>query len=111
MTTTRQFAILFLVAGIFASGAASAHGVRFGFHFGFPIFAPAWYYPAPAYYYPPPAVVAPSAPVYVERNEHAAAPPPEQYWYYCRDTRTYYPYVQTCASTWERVSPTPPGVR
>ena len=107
MISRKVVSALLLVLAACASGAASAHGVRFGFHFGIPIFPPAWYYPPPVYYHPAPVVVAPSPPVYVERNEQAAAPA-EHYWYYCPDTRTYYPYVGTCASTWQRVRPTPP---
>ncbi|HYC48549.1 MAG TPA: hypothetical protein VED01_24000 [Burkholderiales bacterium] len=109
MTTTRVLIVMFLLA---LSGTAAAHGVRFGIGIGFPIFPPAYYYPPPAYYYPPPVVVAPSPPpVYVERSDQAAAPPPEHYWYYCADSQAYYPYVKQCASTWQRVTPTPPGAQ
>lgn len=34
--------------------------------------------------------------------------PASSYWYYCPDSSTYYPYVQQCASAWQRVAPTPP---
>ena len=30
-------------------------------------------------------------------------------WFFCPDSQSYYPYVQTCASQWQRVAPTPPG--
>ena len=77
-----------------------------GIFFGAPLFyAPYAYYPR--YYYPP-AVAAP-APVYIEQSAPAAAPAPSQgstaYWYYCRDSQTYYPYVQQCASPWQQVVP------
>jgi hypothetical protein len=36
-----------------------------------------------------------------------ALPAVPAYWYYCASSKTYYPYVQECASTWQRVSPTP----
>jgi len=49
---------------------------------------------------------APAAPVVAAG---AALPPPHLYWYYCPDTRTYYPYVRECASPWQPVSPTPPA--
>jgi hypothetical protein len=90
---------------------ALAHGVRFGLNIGIPLFPPAYYYPPPVYYYPPPVVVQTPPPVYIERREVAApAPAPaEQWWYYCPDSKTYYPYVQQCASPWQRVSPHPPG--
>lgn len=30
-------------------------------------------------------------------------------WYYCRDSRTYYPYVRRCAGGWEKVPAVPPS--
>ena len=104
-------AILMLVAA--TAGTASAHGgVRFGvgFGFGYPGWYPApYYYPPPVYYYPPPIVAAPVAPpVYVEQSR-TPAPPAEQYWYFCPDSKAYYPYVQNCGSPWQRVTPRPPG--
>lgn len=97
-----------LLVGALASGSATAHGVRFGFNFGIPLYAP-WYYPPPAYYYPP-VVTAPAAPpVYVERRDTPSAPPPEHWWYYCADAQAYYPYVKECPTQWQRVSPKPPG--
>jgi hypothetical protein len=114
MTSIKTAACAFiLLLGALASATADAHRVRFGFHFGFPVFPPYWYYaPPPVYYYPPPVVAAPAAPpVYVERNHPpSAAPPAEHYWYYCADTQAYYPYVQECRSEWQRVSPRPPGM-
>lgn len=84
--------------------------VAYGWHSYRPWYPPA-YYGAPAYYGPPavvvpaPVVIAPPAPpVYVERGSANAA---GAYWYYCPDTRAYYPYVGSCASPWERVAPQP----
>ena len=85
-----------------------------------PLFYSPFYYPR--YYYPP-AVVVPgpvaSAPAYIEQPALGEAGPPPvgvpaatgAYWYYCRDSQTYYPYVQECASPWDRVAPNsaPPG--
>jgi len=31
----------------------------------------------------------------------------DDYWYYCPDSQTYYPYVQTCPSPWVKVLPEP----
>lgn len=31
------------------------------------------------------------------------------YWYYCDDTRTYYPYVRECSSGWRQVAPHTPA--
>lgn len=87
-----------------------------GFYFGVPLYAP-YYYPAAPYYYsyPPAAYGLPAAPtVYVERSDGPAPaesqPAPGAYWYFCRDSNTYYPYVRDCASEWERVLPQPPLV-
>jgi hypothetical protein len=107
-------ALLILLAGALASGAASAHGrgggrVHFGLFVGAPLWYP-WYYAPPPYYYAPPVYVAPAAPpVYVERGDAAPAEPQRQdWWYYCEQSRGYYPYVKTCPTGWQRVPPAPP---
>ena len=113
---------VFALALAIVATSALAHGrgrVHFGFHFGGPLWHPApWYYAPPVYYYPPPVVVQ-QPPVYIEQPAQAApAPAPQSSapqtssdnsWYYCRDTQTYYPYVQSCASPWQRVPPRPAG--
>ena len=103
-----------LIAGSVLAQEADAHGRRHRGHVGIffgvpaPVFYPRYYDPYPRYYYPPtvlvPAPVGP--PVYIEQPQ-AAAPSQSSgaYWYYCRDTQTYYPYVQQCASPWEQVTP------
>jgi len=126
---TFNIAILSVAAlfGLAAATSADAYGGRHhsrahvGIFFGAPVYPyyspyyyPRYYYP-PAYY--PPAVAAP--PVYIEQSIAPAAPAPAApsaqnsgaYWYYCADSRTYYPYVQQCASPWQQVVPqsTPPG--
>jgi hypothetical protein len=72
-------------------------------------YGPRYYYP-PSYYYPPAVVTAPaSPPVYIEQNPPVESQAPTQssgsYWYYCRDSQSYYPYVQQCASPWQQVVP------
>ena len=69
-----------------------------------------FYYPFPDYYYTPPLPDSPT--VYIEQG----AAPPEQvqqpyYWYYCPDSKTYYPYVDDCPGGWQEVVPdtTPPS--
>ncbi len=91
-----------------------------GFYFGGPYWGgywPGYYYPYyPAYYpayYPPyyGAGYAAGPTQYVEQgNGGQAAPAPESqgYWYYCADSRSYYPYVKECPSGWQRVAPQPP---
>jgi hypothetical protein len=84
--------------------------------YGYSGYAPYGY--GPAYYSP---VVVEQPTVYVEQQGQAAgapsAPPPasapqaqrpQQDWYFCNDTQTYYPHVQTCASPWQRVAPHAP---
>jgi len=85
---------------------------------GAPIIAsPWWYDPFPypyyygygPYYYPPAPYVYEQPMVYVEKTPPPeAAPAPTQYWYYCQSSKTYYPYVQTCATSWQRVIPNAP---
>ena len=109
--------VLIVLLGIVANGSALAwhhHGhVRFGVFLG----APAWYYPGPYYYGPPyyyPSVVAvpASPPVYAERGDGYAEPGrSDAYWYYCADSRAYYPYVKECPGGWQRVVPQPPSAQ
>jgi hypothetical protein len=106
------------LAGFALSGPAAAHGygygrggghVTFGLHFGVPL-GYYGYYPAPYYYYPPyypPAVVAPGPTTYVERGDAAPSPDAQAYWYYCPDSRGYYPYVKQCPGGWQKVAPQP----
>ena len=93
----------------------------------------------PPYYYPPVAIAPAPLPVYIERQdvirEQFMAQPQtqqQQYqqsqvqpqvpaqaqaetrivqsdWFYCADSKTYYPYVQQCAGQWQRVTPHPPA--
>ena len=102
-------------------GRHHSHGVGVSLVIG----APALYYPAPYYrpyyygpayypYYPsyyPPVVIREQPTVYVEQAP-AVAPGPstsgEAYWYYCPNSRAYYPYVSQCAGPWQRVAPQPP---
>ena len=125
--------LLLFVFGAVASGPAMAQrhghggGVRWGISIGVPLYglgyypghypypyaypAPAYSYPGPAYAYPGPAV-APST-AYVEQGvpQGAPAPAPAQpqgEWYYCADSKSYYPYVRECPAGWQRVPSTPP---
>jgi hypothetical protein len=51
-----------------------------------------------------------SAPMYIEQDE-APDQPANTSWYYCSNPPGYYPYVQNCASGWQRVQPNlPPGM-
>lgn len=90
-------------------------GARVGVVIGAPIVAsPWWYYPRPyyygydPYYYPPPVYLQEQPSAYIEQPAPAPQAAPAQYWYYCEDSKTYFPYVQTCATPWQRVIPYPP---
>jgi len=62
-----------------------------------------YFYPAPVYPYPspwePPAVELVSPPT-------DAPPPATQFWYFCRASNKYYPYVAACPGGWEQVPAT-----
>lgn len=73
----------------------------YGYGYGNPYYAPYSYYP-------------PYAPAYAQQQptEYVEQPAQQQqqasgYWYYCNDSRAYYPYVKECPSAWQRVAPQP----
>jgi len=114
------------VFGFTASVPSLAHyqhyrGPRVGVYVGAPWYGPA-FYPPPVYYPPYPygaVVVVPSTPAtYVERvivepqtatanPSTPSAPMQTQWWYYCKDSQSYYPQVQQCSSPWQLVAPQP----
>ena len=120
------FVLVLFGALVSGSAIAQHHGhgygyggnVRFGISLGLPIYAPG-YFPAPYYAYPAPvytdpaAVMGSSSPAaYVEQGVAQAAPAPSQAqgdWYYCADSRAYYPYVGECPAGWHRVPAQPPS--
>lgn len=86
------------------------HGLHAGRHGWWWIVGPTWYwYPAPVYPFPdpyqPPVAMVPAEPALPPPA--ATAQPPAGYWYYCRDSGRYYPYVAQCRSPWERVPAMP----
>ncbi len=102
-----------VLLGAAASAPALAwhHGrVHFGVVIGAPFYP--WYYPPyPPYYYYPPVVAAPAPPpTYIEQGSAQPAPSQSSYWYYCAESKTYYPYIKECPGGWQRVTPQPaPG--
>lgn len=81
---------------------------------------PPWYYP-PYYYYQPyyspysypysyaPAVEMPSSPPdYIEQSQ-PDPPAPSGVWFYCPESKTYYPYVKECPGGWQTVPSEPPS--
>lgn len=115
------FALLaLLMLGVGTDALAHRTRVYIGASIGGPVWGPAWgggwgptwgpaWYPPP-YYYPPQVVVvpAPQPPVYIEQAEPAAQPvQAQQYWYYCKSGKGYYPYVKECPEGWQKVLPQP----
>lgn len=118
-------ALAALLFGIIAATDTWAHGrgrprVSFGLHLGVPLYG-YHYAPPPHYYYPyygaPVIVQSAPPPVYVERYVEQQPPPADStgpqgpvqhYWYYCRETETYFPYVKECPGGWQRVVPQAP---
>ena len=82
-------------------------GTRLGIFIGAPLaFAPWWHAPPR---YPATVVVPSSPPVYIEQGPATpSAPPSQAYWYYCRESKAYYPYVSECPGGWQQVPPQPP---
>ena len=84
-------------------------GGFYGGYYGFPYYYPGWDYP---YYYPyaypydyPDAY---PSPAYPSASVPVPSQPQQSYWYYCKDSKAYYPYVTSCPSGWVPVVPTPP---
>ncbi len=40
-------------------------------------------------------------------SEAPAAPEEQGWWYWCRSSNAYYPYVKSCAEGWQKVPPQP----
>jgi hypothetical protein len=117
-------------AGAFHTGG-SFHGGNFhGGHFhggtrvfiggGFGWWGPGWwgwpgwwgpsypyygYYGDYGYYGGAPVAVQQGPTEYIQQEP--APPSATQYWYYCQDTKAYYPYVKECPSRWIQVVPQP----
>jgi hypothetical protein len=121
---TAALAIVATLLGVMAPETATAHGrgrVSVGVGFGFGGYWPGywggwpgWYAPYPYYYspyYAPVVTTAPEPTRYIERGDNVeaapAAAPRRDWWYFCPESKTYYPYVKQCAGGWQRVEPRP----
>lgn len=118
MRTAAFLAVFLAIAGLVASEPAEAHGrsrVSIGLGFGYPYWGSPWGpwgpwgYPYP--YYAAPVVVQQAPVTYIEQNSSAPSAPAADsgWWYYCDQSRGYYPYVRECATGWQRVPPKPAG--
>lgn len=136
-----KIALMLVALGFAAMGSAWAdrggghgghgydHGgghARIGIGIGFwdPWFYPPFYYPYyPSAYYPGTVVIEQPAPPMVYIEQARPLPPSartapgnqgnaqDNYWYYCPESRAYYPYVNDCPIAWQRVVPQPPAPR
>ena len=96
-------------------------GRGYGGYYGSAWFGwPGWYYPYyypyyysySPYYYPyySPVVSVPSEPQeYIEQPQRDKASSPPAVWYFCPDSKTYYPYVRECPGGWQTVPAQPPA--
>jgi len=120
-----------------AHGGRGYSQARVGVYIGAPIAIGGWWgprpyyapYPYPYYYSPAPVVIRevvreplvfydergnPVPPAQPQTQARAPAQTPPQAsasaptWFYCADSQSYYPYVESCASPWQRVVPHPP---
>lgn len=106
--------VLFAQAGLADAWARHGFHHHFGHHRFFvgttffvgPFWGPSWWWDP--YWYPPayqpPVVIQQQPPVYLQQNQ-PAPPPAVAYWYYCPDSKAYYPYVQQCPAGWLKVVP------
>jgi len=118
--------ILTLLA-LLASSVVSAHGGYNRFNFGINLghypsyygysafgYQDSFFYP-PVYSYPttvvvpltPPAVILSAPPVYTQQKTNSSMQPQTNYWHYCGDSDSYYPYVKECPGGWLQVAPKP----
>ena len=120
----------FCVAGAVVGAAATIATAPFWLLSGMPYYGyyGSPYYPAPSYaqgyypppystYVPPPAAALPATPRAPEPltapppHSQASHPPPpvrDGHYYYCPASKSYYPYVASCAVAWRPVPTTPP---
>jgi hypothetical protein len=118
--------LLLVLAAVLLAGAGSAWAggrvygsvgvyVGPGAYWG-PAYPRPYYYPWPyiygdPFYAPAPVVVVPATPkVYIEQSDVAAEPAEsaaQQYWYFCKGSNKYYPYVKECPGGWQKVLPQP----
>ena len=62
---------------------------------------PLYTYP---YYQAPQVIIQEQPPVYIPQESQQEE---QGYWYYCKDSQTYYPYVKECPTGWMKVVPAP----
>jgi hypothetical protein len=109
-TVVLLFVVLFSQPLFAEAGRSHGFHHRFGHHrflvgttvFVGPVWGPPWW-SDPYWAYPPPIVIQEEPPVYIQQSQ--PGPPAVAYWYYCPDSKAYYPYVQHCPTAWLKVAP------
>lgn len=114
------------MAASLPAGAHGSHGharARVGIHVGAPLLFPAWppFHPHSHYHQPPVLLreVVREPLVFYDERGNPVPPadvktgpqspvPGAPAWFFCPDSQGYYPWVKSCASTWQRVMPHPP---
>ncbi len=87
-------------------GGFSHSRARVGVFIGAPLYSYSYFpYHSAAY---APLYTAPLATEYIEREPESRSP--NDYWYYCPGSKTYYPYVNQCSGGWQTVEPLQPPV-
>ena len=96
--------------GYYGGYYGSGLGVWFGWPGGYYPYNYPYYYPYYSPYYYPPAVSVPSAPQeYIGRSQRDDSSAPSGEWYYCPESKSYYPYVKECPGGWQTVPAQPPA--
>lgn len=121
-----------LVAGVAEAGGKKYYGRGYhggGYHgggwrggvwigapivIGAPYYYPPYYYPYyPSYPYPyrygPPVVREYIYEQPAQRQAPTVVAPQTPTWYYCRESKAYYPYVNECPGGWDSVPAKPPA--
>lgn len=103
------FVLVFVLIAMTVPIYVYAHGGGHGGFRGSIWIGPGWWWGGPWYPYPyyssPPAVIERQAPIYYEDLTPQEDQP--YYWYFCQESRTYYPYVKQCPGGWMKVVPSP----
>ena len=106
--TLRILIALFIIVLLspLAGFAYGHHGYFRGGVWIDPLWGPWWFAPYPYYSAPPVVVERPTTDYYIQQAPQQTQEP--AYWFYCRKSEGYYPYVQQCPEGWMKVVPTPP---
>lgn len=108
--------------GGYYRGGWGHSGSRFDVVIGSPFWDP-WYYSYYPYYpyysyypyyypfYSPPVVDEPATPgEYIQRSkDRPSSSEQDRVWYYCPESKAYYPYVKKCPGGWQTVPAEPPS--